>query len=79
MTEMKMLSIDDTAQLMGTTPLNVLMHIKRHLLEGIEVNGTWMVESQSLEILLAKTGGIKGDAVCASGCTKKHACSMGCG
>jgi hypothetical protein len=78
MTEKNMLSIEDTARMLNTTPLNVLMHVKRHLLEGVEVDGTWMVDARSLETLLAKTGGSKGEAVCASGCAKNHACGSGC-
>ncbi len=72
------LPITIVAEKMNTTPLNVLIHIKRNLLQAVEEEGTWMVDSQSLEALLAKTGGKKVADVCASGCAKKHACGGGC-
>ncbi len=74
----QMISITEVAERMQTTQLNVLMHIKRGLLNGQENNGQWMIDSASLEKLLAKTGGSKAEDVCASGCSKKHACSGGC-
>lgn len=72
------LPISIVAEKMKTTPLNVLMHIKRNLLQGVEEDGVWMVDCQSLEVLLAKTGGSKAKDVCASGCGKKHSCGGGC-
>ena len=66
------------AEKMNTTPLNVLMHIKRNLLQGVEEDGVWMIDCQSLDVLLAKTGGSKAGDVCASGCSKKHSCGGGC-
>ncbi len=66
------------AEKMNTTPLNVLMHIKRGMLQGIENDGTWVIDRQSLETLMAKTGGSKAENVCAGGCAKKHACGGGC-
>lgn len=71
------LPIPVVAKKMNTTPLNVLMHIKRGLLQGVEEEGVWLVDYKSLEALLAVSGG-KAE-VCASGCAKKHACSAGCG
>ena len=72
------LPISIVAEKMKTTPLNVLMHIKRNLLQGVEEDGIWMIDCQSLEVLLAKTGGSKAKDVCASGCGKKHSCGGGC-
>jgi len=72
------LPISIVAERMSTTPLNVLMHIKRNLLQGVEEDGVWMIDSQSLNVLLAKTGGNKAEDVCASGCSKKHSCGSGC-
>lgn len=74
----QMISITEVAERMQTTQLNVLMHIKRGLLNGEENNGQWMIDSASLDKLLAKTGGSKAEDVCASGCSKKHACGGGC-
>ena len=73
------ISIVEAAKVMQTTPLNVLMHIKRGLLKGIEEQGQWYIEKVSLEALLNETGGGKADGVCASGCAQKHACGGGCG
>ena len=72
------LPISTVAEKMNTTPLHVLMHIKRGLLTGIEEDGVWMVDCESLEAFLAKTGGNKAEDICASGCAQKHACSGGC-
>jgi hypothetical protein len=75
----QMMPLSDAAKVMQTTPLNVLMHIKRGLLKGVEEKGQWMVDHESMKALLAKTGGGKADDVCSSGCDKKHACVGGCG
>lgn len=72
------LPIATVAEQMNTTPLNVLMHVKRGLLQGVEEDGVWMIDCQSLEHLMITTGGGKNAAVCASGCAKKHACGGGC-
>ena len=74
----QMLPITEAAQILRTTPLNILMHIKRGLLKGIEEDGQWQVEKASLDALAAKTGGQKADNVCPGGCPRKHACSGGC-
>jgi hypothetical protein len=75
----KMTTIEETAKILQTTHLNVLMHIKRGLLTGVEEESGWMIEQHSLDELLAKTGGVKATDVCTSGCAKKHACGGGCG
>ena len=67
------------AKQMNTTPLNVLMHIKRGLLKGTEREDGWHIDKASLDAFVAKTGGEKASDVCASGCAKKHACGGGCG
>jgi hypothetical protein len=73
------LPIAEVAQLLHTTPLNVLMHIKRGLLQGSEGEGGWQIERASLESFLAATGGVKEPGVCTAGCAAKHACGGGCG
>ncbi len=75
----QMMPLSDAAKVMQTTPLNVLMHIKRGLLKGVEEKGQWFVNPESLEALLARTGGSKADNVCSSGCDKKNSCGGGCG
>ena len=74
----QMISVEEAAQTLQTTPLNVLMHLKRGLLIGVEGERGWLIEQESLAALVAKTGGGKADDVCASGCAKKHACGGGC-
>ena len=73
------ISIDVAAETLHTTPLNILMHVKRGMLTGIEEDGRWMIEKASFDALIAKTGGSKAGDVCTSGCARKHACSGGCG
>ena len=70
--------IAEVAQRLHTTPLNVLMHIKRGLLRGCEGEDGWQIDRTSLESFLAASGG-KASDVCASGCAAKHACGGGCG
>ena len=72
------ISLASAAKLMNTTPLNVLMHIKRGLLVGEEIEGSWLIDRLSLERLLSKTGGKKVDDVCAAGCSKRHNCGQSC-
>lgn len=72
------LPITEVAIKMNTTALNVLMHIKRGLLQAVEEDGVWLIDVQSLEKLMAKTGGGKDAELCVSGCAKKHACAGGC-
>lgn len=76
--QVERLPLATVAQKMNTTALNVLMHIKRGILEGVEEEGTWMIDQKSLETLISKTGGAKVENVCASGCAKAHACSGDC-
>jgi len=64
------------AEKLGTTPLHVLMHIKRGLLFGVENDGVWLVESASLEELICKRKTGNMPDVCQRGCAK-HA--GGCG
>ena len=73
------LAISMVAEILNTTPLNVLMHVKRGMLDGTEEEGIWMIDKASLDALMEKTGGSKADDVCASGCAKKHTCGGGCG
>lgn len=64
------------AELLGGTPLNVLMHVRRGLLVGVEEDGGWLVEPGSLAALLQKRHDEGVPAVCISGCGKKPG---GCG
>jgi hypothetical protein len=80
-----MKSIDDTgpawvpiaeaARELETTPLNVLMHIKRGSLVGQESAGSWQVAAASLLLMQDRRG--RGDlpAVCQSACSKAGGCA----
>jgi len=68
--------IADAAQLLGTTPLNVLMHVKRGLLIGVEHEDGWLVDPASLGALVEKRRQGAVPEVCQSGCVRK---TGGCG
>jgi hypothetical protein len=72
------ISLEEAALILQTTPLNILMHIKRGLLKGTEDDGLWLIERASIDSLMEETGGRKADDVCTSGCSRKHACGGGC-
>jgi len=78
MNDNALVSLEEAAQILQSTPLNILMHIKRGLLKGAENDGQWLVERASIDALMKKTGGRKVDDVCKSGCARHHACG-GCG
>jgi hypothetical protein len=62
-----LLSVNDVALDLGTTPLNVLLYIKRGQLAGQEIDGKWYVEAASLEALKSETTGV-GSAPCKPAC-----------
>jgi hypothetical protein len=72
-------SILIVAETLNTTPLNVLMHVKRGMLNGIEEEDGWVIDKASLDAFVIKTGDRKSNDLCASGCAKKHVCGDGCG
>jgi hypothetical protein len=72
------LPISSVAEKLNSTQLNILMHIKRGLLQGVEEDGVWFIDVSSLEEFLAKSGGNKAEDICASSCAKKHVCGGGC-
>ena len=69
-------SLEEAAGRLGSTPLHLLMHIKRGLLVGREREDGWWIESDSLAELIGKRGEGEAPAVCQSGCARK---SGGCG
>jgi hypothetical protein len=44
-----MYSLEEVAEKLGTTELHVLMHIKKGLLEGSEIDGQWYIKPESFE------------------------------
>lgn len=69
--------IEAAAAALQTTRLNVLMQIKRGLLEGEEDAAGWRVTRQSLERFLAVPAAERTAAVCRSGCPTATGCG-GC-
>lgn len=72
------LSIADAAIRMKTTPINIMMHIKRGLLVGEEVDGAWYVAADSLASYLNDVDRGHNGSVCKA---KSHCggCSSSCG
>ena len=75
----KLLSLSKTAQLLKTTQVNVLMHIRKGLLDQVEEDGLWYVTIDSFESFVSQNGIRKSDSVCASGCGRHAGCSSSCG
>jgi hypothetical protein len=71
------LSLEAAAQRLGTTPLNVLMHIKRRLLTAEERDGAWYVDPASLAALQLEQGGAD-KSLCRSQCAASGGCKS-CG
>jgi len=76
MKKIELVSAEKAAEQLNTTPLNILMHVKRGLLKGQECEGTWFVMSDSLERFAAENGGDKSNQVCKG---KKCSCATSCG
>ena len=70
------LSLAEVARIMETTTLSVMMHIKKGLLKGEEIEGVWYVASGSLQEYLQQSGGAAYGELCKSKCG--HACGS-CG
>lgn len=68
------ISVAEVAQVLGTTPLNVLILIKRGQLAGREVEGGWTVDEESLAAFRASEAGQVGKAPCRSACGRAGGC-----
>jgi hypothetical protein len=51
-----MIPIEEAAEHMETTELNVLMHVKRGLIKGEETEGEWYINADSLAEFQEKNG-----------------------
>ena len=71
-------SLAQAATILSSTPLNVLMHIKRGVLTGVEQEGDWLVAPDSLAVLLLTRREGNAPAVCSNSCSKAHGCKS-CG
>lgn len=70
--------VEEAARVLATTPLSVLMRLRRKVLEGREVEGRWFVVRESLERLQAEGSDADAEPLCRSHCTAKGGCSS-CG
>lgn len=68
------MSISEVAQALGTTPVNVLLFIKRGLLVGKESESGWVVAPESFAAFRASDAGQVGRATCRSACSKAGGC-----
>ena len=66
---------EEAAKVLGTTPLNLLMHLKRGLLTGREIDGSWFVTRASLDRLVREGKAQVVKAKCPSACKEG---SSGC-
>lgn len=65
------ITLEEAATRLGSTPLNVLMHIKRKLLAGVEIDGSWFIEVASLQEFLISRDDSPQESVCQSSCSHK--------
>ncbi|WP_432822168.1 hypothetical protein [Trichloromonas sp.] len=70
--------IDEAATQLGTTELSVLMHIKRKLIAGQEIDGQWFIDGASLDAYAVAHGGAS-RSLCRSHCSKAGGCGSSCG
>ncbi len=75
--ESAFLPLEAAAKQLGTTPLNVLMHIKRQLLVAEDRDGQWYVDPASLSALQLNQGGAD-KSLCRSQCAASGGCKS-CG
>lgn len=75
--ETDQLPLETAARQLGTTPLSVLMHIKRGLLLAEEHDGRWQVDAASLQALRLSLGGAA-KSLCRSQCAAAGNCKS-CG
>lgn len=68
------MSIDEVAQVLGTTPVNVLLFIKRGLLVGHEDENGWRVDGESFADFRNSEAGQAGRAHCRSACSRAGGC-----
>lgn len=79
MTQVEKLTVDEVATSLKTTPMNVMMHIKRGLLAGEEVDGAWYIPADSLASYLSEAGGAAHGSLCNGKSHCGQGCSSGCG
>lgn len=73
----RMLSLEETAQQMGSTKLNVLMHLKRGHIDGEENDGQWAISESSLTHFLESDEASRDSVICRQHCRSRHCGSCG--
>jgi len=73
------LTVAEVATSMNTTPINVMMHIKRGLLAGEEIDGAWYVPADSLATYLSDSNRGHNGSVCKAKSHRCGGCSSSCG
>ena len=68
------MTVAEVAEALGTTPVNVLLFIKRGLLEGLESEDGWVVAPESFAAFRASEAGKIGRATCRSACSRAGGC-----
>ncbi len=63
--------LQQAAERLESTALNVLMHIKRNLLAAEEIDGSWFVDRASLADFLASRADSPKQNLCQSSCSHK--------
>lgn len=75
---LRFIPLSTAAEQLQTTPLHLLMHVKRGVLVGRETPDGWQVDADSLAVLVLRRADGEGVSVCASTCGKAGGCSS-CG
>lgn len=78
-TNVEKLSVNEVAIAMKTTSMSVMMHIKRGLLAGEEIEGVWYVPADSLASYLDEAGAAAHGSLCKSKSHCGQGCSSSCG
>lgn len=79
MTQVEKLTVAEVATSMKTTSVNVMMHIKRGLLAGEEIDGAWYVPADSLASYLSDASRGSNGSVCKAKSHCGSGCSANCG
>jgi hypothetical protein len=72
--ETAMVPLEQAAAQLATTSLNVLMHLKRGMLAGVETADGWEVTADSLAALLRQWTDDAAPLICKSSCGKAGGC-----
>ncbi len=68
------LPLVEVAEILGTTPVNLLLLIKRGQLVGYESAEGWLVDRSSLDDFRNSEAGESGKAPCRSACSRAGNC-----